>query len=176
MPCSISVQKIDLFDLKAHKAILLYGLFYFHLEKFIMARKPTYEELEQRNKDLEKVAVNCKRTEEALQNSEKRFKNVTNSIKELLVLLDQNCKVQLINSTLAQAYNVSLDEYAGKHCYELFYGRNDICEGCPAIKVLNEGKVTRAALRYRPDGRIYDRTAYPFIDDNQHHRRYRHRL
>jgi len=131
-----------------------------------MDRKPTYEELEQRNKDLEKEAVNCKRAEEALQESENLFNNVTNSIKELLVLLDQNFKLQLINSTLAQAYNVSLDEYAGKHCYELFYGRNDICEGCPAIKVLNEGKVTRGALRYRPDGRIYDRTAYPFIEDN----------
>jgi PAS domain S-box-containing protein len=131
-----------------------------------MDKKPTYEELEQRNKDLEKEAVNCKRTEELLQESEKRFKNVTNSIEELLVLLDQNFKVQLINSTLAQAYNISLDEYAGKHCYELFYGRNDICEGCPAIKVLNDGEVTRASLRYRPDGRIYYRTAYPFIEDN----------
>jgi PAS domain S-box-containing protein len=141
-------------------------LFYCNLEKFLMARKSTYEELEQRNKELEKEAVNCKRTEEALQESEKRLKNVTNSIEELLVLLDQNFKVQLINSTLAKAYNVSLDEYKGKHCYELFYGCKHICEGCPAIKVLNEGKVTRAALRYRPDGRIYDRTAYPFIEDN----------
>jgi len=26
--------------------------------------------------------------------------------------------------------------------------------------------VTRGALRYRPDGRIFDRTAYPFIEDN----------
>jgi len=131
-----------------------------------MPRKPTYEELEQRLKDLEKEAVNWKRTKEALRKNENRFKNVTNSIEELLVLLDQNFKVQLINSTLAKTYNVSLDEYKGKHCYELFYGRNDICEDCPAIKVLNEEKVTRAALRYRPDGRIFDRTAYPFIEDN----------
>jgi PAS domain S-box-containing protein len=131
-----------------------------------MPKKPTYEEIERRLEELDKEAVNYKRTEQALQESEKRFKNVTNSIEELLVLLDQNFKVQLINSTLAKVYNLSVDEFAGKHCYELFYGRNDICEGCPAIKVLNEGKVIRAALRYRPDGRIVDRTAYPFIDDN----------
>ena len=131
-----------------------------------MPKKPTYEELEQRNKELEKKAAHWKRAEEELRKREKRFKSVTNSIEELLVLLDQNLKIQLINSTLAKAYNVSLDEYMGKYCYELFYGRNDICEGCPAIKVLNEGKVTRAALRYRPDGRIFDRTAYPFIEDN----------
>jgi PAS domain S-box-containing protein len=131
-----------------------------------MAGKPTYEELERRNKDLQKKVVNCKRTEEALQEGERGFKNVINSIEELLVLLDRNFKVQLINSTLAKAYNVSLDEYAGKHCYELFYGRNDICESCPAVKVLNEGKVTRGIIRYRSDGRIFNRTVYPVIDDN----------
>ncbi|MGD2028529.1 MAG: PAS domain S-box protein [Desulfobacterales bacterium] len=130
-----------------------------------MPRKSTCEEIERRLKELDKEAVHCKQIEEALQKSEKRLKNITNSIEELLVLLDQNFKVQLINSTLAQAYNVSLDEFAGKHCYELFYERKHICEDCPAIKVLNEGKVTRGALRYRPDGRIIDRTAYPFIDD-----------
>ena len=131
-----------------------------------MAKKPTYEELEQRNRELEKEAVHCKRTEQALRKNEKRFKNITNSIEELFVLLDQNFKVQLINSTLAQAYNISLDDYAGKYCYELFCGLNDICEGCPAIKVFSEGEVTRGALRYRPDDRIFDRTAYPFIEDN----------
>jgi len=131
-----------------------------------MPRKSTYEELEKRNKELEKEANHWKRIEEELQKREKRFESITNSIEELFVILDQNFKVQLINKTLSQAYNVSLGDYAGKHCYDLFYGRNDICEGCPAIKVLNEGKVTRAALRYRPDGRIFDRTAYPFIEDN----------
>jgi two-component system sensor histidine kinase/response regulator len=131
-----------------------------------MPRKPTYEEIKRRLKKLDKEAVIWKRTEAALQESEKRFKNVTNSIEELLVLVDQNFKVQVINTTLAQAYNVSIDEYAGKYCYELFYGRNDICEDCPAIKVFNQGEVIRDSLRSRPDGRIIDRTAYPFIEDN----------
>ena len=131
-----------------------------------MPRKPTYEEIKRRLEELDKKAINCKRTEETLPESEKRFKNVTNSIEELLVFVDLTFKVQAINTTLAKAYNVSLDEYAGKYCYELFYGRTDICEGCPAIKVLNEGKVIRDVLRYRPDGRIINRTAYPFIEDN----------
>ena len=131
-----------------------------------MARKPTYEELAQRNKELEKEVVRFKRTEQALLECEKRFKNVTNSIEELLVIVDREFKIQLINTTLARAWNISLDEYKGKHCYELFYGRSHICEECPAKQVLTEGKVTRGALRYRPDGRVYERTAYPFIENN----------
>jgi transcriptional regulator with PAS, ATPase and Fis domain len=94
-----------------------------------MPRKSTYEELEKRNKELEKEANHWKRKEKELQKREKRFESITNSIEELFVILDQNFKVQLINKTLSQAYNVSLGDYAGKHCYDLFYGRNDICEG-----------------------------------------------
>jgi len=131
-----------------------------------MPRKPTYEETERRLKELDKEAVNFKRTEKTFQESEKRFKNVINSIEELLVLLDRNFKIQLINSTLSKAYNVSLHEYEGKYCYEFFYGRNDICEDCPVIKVFNDGKVIRNVLRYRQDGRIFDRTVYPFFEDN----------
>ena len=131
-----------------------------------MPKKPTYEKLEQRNKELEKKAAHWKRAEEELWKREKRFESITNSIEEVLVILDQNFKVQLINKTLSQAYEVSLDDYAGKHCYDLFYGRNEICEGCPAVKVFNDGKVTRRALRYRPDGCIFDRTVYPVVNDN----------
>jgi len=131
-----------------------------------MPRKPTYEELEQRNKDLQKIAVNCKRAEETLRQWKKRFEIVTNSTEELMVLVDQNFKIQLINTTLAKAYNISPDDCTEKYCYEFFYGRKHICDGCPAIKVFNDGKVIRNVLRYRPDGRIVDRTAYPFIEDN----------
>ena len=45
-----------------------------------MPRKPTYEEIERRLKELDKEAVNYKRTEEALQESEKRFKNAASDI------------------------------------------------------------------------------------------------
>ena len=39
-----------------------------------MAGKPTYEELEQRVKELEKEAVECKRMEEALRQTEQELK------------------------------------------------------------------------------------------------------
>ena len=131
-----------------------------------MTGKPTYEELAQRNEELEKEVLGFKGTEQALLECEKRFKNVTNSIEELLVIVDREFKIQLINTTLVRAWNISLDEYEGKYCYDLFYGRNHICEGCPALKVLTEGKVVRGVLRYRQDGRIYTRTAYPVFEDN----------
>ena len=40
-----------------------------------MARKPTYEELEHRVRELEKAEAGLKRTEEALRESEERFRH-----------------------------------------------------------------------------------------------------
>ena len=42
------------------------------MESFLMDRKPTYEELEQRIKDLEKKSDRRKLAEEALRESEER--------------------------------------------------------------------------------------------------------
>ncbi len=45
-----------------------------------MARKPTYEELEQRVKELEKEAINAKKTEEALRESDERYRSLIENI------------------------------------------------------------------------------------------------
>ena len=49
------------------------------MEDFLIAKKPSYEELERRVKDLEKDAAKQKKTEEALRESEARFKKASNN-------------------------------------------------------------------------------------------------
>jgi PAS domain-containing protein len=53
---------------------------YRNLEYFLMVRKPTYEELEQRVKELEKEAINAKKAEEALRESEERYRSLIENI------------------------------------------------------------------------------------------------
>ena len=45
-----------------------------------MAKKPTFEELEQGGKDLEKEAAERRRAEDALWESEKRYKTLVNNL------------------------------------------------------------------------------------------------
>jgi len=46
------------------------------VEDFLMVKKPPYEELEQRVKDLEKKTAKRKRVENALRESEKRLSQI----------------------------------------------------------------------------------------------------
>ena len=48
------------------------GFFVFQLEEVLMADKPTYEELEQRVKELEKEAVERKRAEDVCGKARKK--------------------------------------------------------------------------------------------------------
>jgi len=49
------------------------------LEDFLMAKKPSYEELEQRVKALEAVVVGLKQVEEALRESEAKYRRVSDN-------------------------------------------------------------------------------------------------
>jgi len=53
-----------------------------------MARKPTYEELEQRVKELEKGAVVRQQAEEALRESEERYRTIFELAADCIVLID----------------------------------------------------------------------------------------
>ena len=53
-----------------------------------MAKKPTYEELEQRIKELENEALERKRTEEALRESEEKYRALFERSLELVYLCD----------------------------------------------------------------------------------------
>ena len=53
-----------------------------------MAEKPSYEELEQRVRELEKEVVKCKEMEEALRQSEEKFRAVLAAVPDLMIVLD----------------------------------------------------------------------------------------
>jgi PAS domain S-box-containing protein len=58
------------------------------LEEFLMARKPTYEKLEKRVRELEKEALERNHAEKALRESEERYKAVFQSAAEGILVAD----------------------------------------------------------------------------------------
>jgi len=69
-----------------------------HLEKIVMAKKPTYEELEQRVRSLEQDVLKLKWTEEVLSKSEERFRIIFNNAPQGIALANQSGRFLKVNS------------------------------------------------------------------------------
>ncbi len=73
-----------------------------------MARKPTYEELEQRVKELQKKASKHKQEEEALRESEERFKEMMADLLPTIISeLDKNSYLTYTNQPTAETFGYS---------------------------------------------------------------------
>jgi len=75
-----------------------------------MADKPTYEELKQRVKELEKEATELKRTEDVLMKSEERFRIIFNNAPQGIVLADHSGRFLKVNSAWENMFGYNEEE------------------------------------------------------------------
>jgi PAS domain S-box-containing protein len=75
-----------------------------------MADKPTYEELKQRVKELEKEPTELKRTEEVLMKSEERFRIIFNNAPQGIVLADHSGRFLKVNSAWENMFGYNEEE------------------------------------------------------------------
>jgi len=83
-----------------------------------MARKPTYEELEQRVKKLENKAFERKRAEEALQKSEEKARQYLDIAGVAFVALDNEGNITLINKRGLEILGYQREELLGKNWFK----------------------------------------------------------
>ena len=79
-----------------------------------MARKPTYEELEQRVNALEKEFVERKQAEESLLESEERYRSLLEASPDPIVVYDIEGRATYFNSAFIQTFGWSHDEVFGQ--------------------------------------------------------------
>ena len=111
-----------------------------------MAKKPTYEELEQRVKELEKESAERKRAEEALRQSEDQKKAILDASIDRIRLVDKDMRIIWANKTTTRELNVAPEDLAGQFCYEVLVGRDKPCVECPTKNALNSGNIEYAIL------------------------------
>ncbi len=80
-----------------------------------MKEKECYSELQQRDNELEKGAINLKRAEEALLESEEKYRSILESIEEGYFEVDIAGNLTFFNDSLCKITGYSRDELFGKN-------------------------------------------------------------
>ena len=111
-----------------------------------MADKPTYEELGQRVKKLEKAESGSSRVEEALRESEEKYRQLFNTVSDTVLVFDAETREFIdANNAATTLYGYSKEEF-------LKLKHSDItCEpkkSDETIKQTISGEITRIPLRY----------------------------
>ncbi|NVM25649.1 MAG: PAS domain S-box protein, partial [Desulfobacterales bacterium] len=85
-----------------------------------MAGNPTHEELEQRVKELEKQAVEHRRVEETLRESEGRLQAILDNTTAAIYLKDTRGRYMLANRHFEILSNMKREDVIGKTDYDIF--------------------------------------------------------
>ena len=113
-----------------------------------MAEKPTYKELEQKVKELEKEALERKRVEEELKTKHAELEEIFKAIPDAVVFADLNRNITKINPGFTRLYGYKPEEIYGKKTKILYVSEEEFIE---------QGKA-----RYNPDAK---ETYHPYEID-----------
>jgi PAS domain S-box-containing protein len=128
-----------------------------------MSEEPTYEELEQRVRELEQAVSEYKRAGEALEYERVEHEMILDSQLEHVIYEDTEMRILWPNKSACESVNMTREELIGRHCYEIWPQLSEPCEDCPVIKAM-ETRQPESTEKDTPDGRSWFIRGYPVLD------------
>ena len=127
-----------------------------------MDSKPTYEELGQRVKELEKQNLGLRQLKAALKISADPWQRTFDAIREAICLLDLDGKILLCNDAMRKLLAKPSEEIINRTCWKLMHGTSEPIEGCPVVRMKNTLK--RETMVLAIDDQWIDIVADPLLD------------
>jgi len=109
------------------------------------------------------MALYKHKAEKALRQAEQEKAVVLGSMSELVIHQDLAHKVIWANRAAAESVGLSAKELVGRHCFEIWQGRDKPCVGCPVVKARETSRLQTAEM-VTQDGRIWSVRGYPVKD------------
>ena len=85
-----------------------------------MSEKPTYEDLEQKVRDLEQETIKLKQTEEALRKEKALSESLIDTARAIILVLDKNARIVSFNSYMEEISGYRLEEVKGMDWFTTF--------------------------------------------------------
>lgn len=90
--------------------------------------------------------------------------SILNTFQGIILYIDHDYLVKWTNRGASQVTGKKPEEILGKHCYEVLWGKETVCEWCKVREVFESGSPITENVEFS-DGRILQRTTYPVRDD-----------
>jgi PAS domain S-box-containing protein len=113
------------------------------------------------------LAIERKRADEALRETERFMSGIFSSIQDGISVLDPDLNILKVNASMENWYAHALP-FKGKKCYEVYQGRTERCEICPTVETLRTGRAAYEILPKIGPGGVrlgwQDLYTFPMID------------
>jgi PAS domain S-box-containing protein len=91
-------------------------------------------------KQLIEELAEARTREEALRESEERYRSIVESIDIGINLMDCDHNIVMVNAVQGRHFNKPLHEMVGKKCFREFEKRDAVCPHCPGVKAIATGR------------------------------------
>jgi len=129
-----------------------------------MTGRPTYEELEQRVRELEKADVERRQADEALRETTRLLEGALDGLPDIIGIQNPDHTIVRYNKAGYEALNLTHEEVVGKPCFSLL-GRTAICENCATARALKSKKFETVEQFFPELGRYYLCRSNPVLGD-----------
>ena len=129
-----------------------------------MTINPSYEELEQRVRDLETETLESKRANEALRVSALAWQTLFDAVTDSVFLIDSEGKILLCNKATVNFLGKPINEIVGNTCWELVHATSEPIKGCPIVRMRETRRPESLEL---PVGdRVFYVATHPILDQD----------
>ena len=105
-----------------------------------MARKLTYNELEQTVNELEKDLLAYKNVKESAFRAKEQLERIFNAVPDHIAIIDSQYRIMWVNKSLADKLECTQEELRGEPCYKFICRADSPPSSCPHAQMLNDGK------------------------------------
>jgi len=116
-----------------------------------MSRKQASKVSEERVKGLEKEAAELKRAEQALKESEEKYRSIMEAINDPVYICSPDYRVAYMNPVMVKRIGRNAK---GEPCYKMIHERSEKCPWCVHDKI-QKGEICQTELVSPRDGRFY---------------------
>ena len=128
--------------------------------RYATERKRIEEDLRLANEELRREIEERRAAEMAVEAERQRLFALLDGLPAMVSLIAPDFSLLFGNRVFGELFG----SWQGKRCYQAVFGKEEPCEGCPAVQVMETRALSVKEMTIPVNGRVFNIYKYPFTD------------